>query len=105
GRHRIQQFPELYELPAGNDAGQSYNSSKGQTIHFKPNQSQVVSRSFTCELCCKTFNCNSNLSKHRKIHTGVKPFICPHCNKPFRQKAHLKTHLQRKHGCVFYNTR
>ena len=29
---------------------------------------------------------------HNTIHSGIRPFKCPRCEKTFRQKKHMKTH-------------
>ena len=34
------------------------------------------------------------LQKHQRIHTGVKPYECPRCDKSFTQKSHLNRHLK-----------
>ncbi|KAG5270951.1 hypothetical protein AALO_G00174170 [Alosa alosa] len=36
---------------------------------------------------------NSSLHKHARIHTGLKPFACPHCAKRFGRMTHLNSHL------------
>ncbi|CAH1778178.1 unnamed protein product, partial [Owenia fusiformis] len=72
----------------------------GKAHHTGSNTSQCDSqttRKYTCMLCCKSFNSGSSLSRHKKIHTGEKPFICPYCNKSFRQKPHLQYHIKGKH--------
>ena len=46
-----------------------------------------------CEVCEKTFSCQSNLRHHRNIHTGEKPFECEICGDSFSQLNHLKNHI------------
>ncbi|XP_008121827.1 zinc finger protein 22 [Anolis carolinensis] len=49
-----------------------------------------------CLDCGKTFNLNSKLKLHQKIHSEEKPFECPECGRHFRHKGNLQTH-QRIH--------
>jgi KRAB domain-containing zinc finger protein len=47
-----------------------------------------------CEFCAKAFGSASGLSKHLKIHSGLKPFKCEVCVKSFLHSAHLKNHAR-----------
>ena len=51
-----------------------------------------------CDTWGKTFTHLDNLNRHRWIHTGVKPYKCPRCNKHFSNKSvfnrHLKAHYK-----------
>jgi len=49
---------------------------------------------FQCEFCAKSFGSTSGLSKHLKIHSGLKPFKCEVCEKSFLHSAHLKNHAR-----------
>lgn len=56
-----------------------------------------------CPVCGKAFqgrNRRQNLAHHLLTHTGTRPFPCPHCSYRATQKAHLKRHLERRHGQV-----
>ncbi|KAF7304012.1 Zinc finger protein 501-like protein [Mycena indigotica] len=50
-----------------------------------------------CSLCSKTFLRASALERHRRIHTGERPFVCEHCKYAFQQRYHLKRHLKTVH--------
>jgi len=40
------------------------------------------------------FSTKSSLNVHLRLHTGIKPYKCPHCDKHFRTSGHRKAHQQ-----------
>ncbi|XP_023209664.1 zinc finger protein 708-like [Centruroides sculpturatus] len=48
--------------------------------------------------CGKSFARNEELTRHKKIHSGIKSYVCHACSKGFGRKDHLtkhqKTHLK-----------
>uniref|UniRef100_A0A4W3HK14 Uncharacterized LOC103189828 n=1 Tax=Callorhinchus milii TaxID=7868 RepID=A0A4W3HK14_CALMI len=53
-------------------------------------------RPFTCQECGKGFIQASDLVKHGRVHSGERAFWCPQCGKSFRQQsqAHLEAESQ-----------
>ena len=52
---------------------------------------------FNCNVCFKAFNQKNALQIHMQKHSGDRPHICPFCQYAFSQKGNLRTHIQRNH--------
>lgn len=55
-------------------------------------------RPFRCEECNKRFNYKSSLLEHFRVHSGEKPYVCTECNKCFRQGSTLNRHKKTHTG-------
>lgn len=53
-----------------------------------------VNDPFTCSICTKVFNTQSNLQIHFRSHTGDKPYVCDVCHKAFSQSCNLVNHTR-----------
>lgn len=47
---------------------------------------------YVCQICRKAFTQSNDLNSHLRIHTGEKPYKCDECGQPFRQSSALRTH-------------
>lgn len=55
-----------------------------------------------CDVCNKTFSCNSTLRKHKKaVHQKLRAFACDHCEKRFYSGFELKRHTLSHTGMCF----
>ena len=89
---------------------QMYNLKRHETIHrrdeisfkcqncekkFKTREElrdHKSSHRVPCEICGQTFGIMGNLKKHKRIHSGERPFGCKYCSKRFVQSQSLKIH-------------
>lgn len=53
---------------------------------------KLKEKTFTCELCDRSFAHAGSLRTHHLIHTGERPYCCNICGKKFRVSSHLKDH-------------
>lgn len=51
-------------------------------------------KKYECEICGKQFFSPGHRARHERIHTGVKPFQCTHCDKAFSEASSLKVHFR-----------
>ena len=70
---------------------------------------EIMSKSFSCNLCSSTFTVKSSLTKHiDQIHNKIR-YSCKLCEKSFTSKQNLKFHIesvheQLKHNCSYCNS-
>lgn len=77
-------IPSLHSFQVG-----VYSAFNGET---------KMAASKFCYICGKGFGDSWKLKRHLLVHTGEKPFVCPHCGYAANQKAALKTHILTRHG-------
>src|SRR6218665_3962119 len=49
---------------------------------------------YTCQLCDKSFSCNSGLNVHMRTHTGDRPYKCQFCQKSYSVGGDLTKHMR-----------
>jgi DNA-directed RNA polymerase subunit RPC12/RpoP len=75
-----------------NSCEKGFSTSHGLEVHVRRTHSSEL-RSYSCDLCPKTFGHALSLAQHRTTHTQERCFQCQTCGKSFKRSSTLSTHL------------
>lgn len=64
------------------------------TVRRRTVKRLLFKKRFICPYCGKCFERAGHLERHKRIHTGERPYRCELCGKRFNQKCSLKEHLK-----------
>uniref|UniRef100_A0A8D1TAA1 Zinc finger protein 677-like n=2 Tax=Sus scrofa TaxID=9823 RepID=A0A8D1TAA1_PIG len=103
---KLQRFPAEETMYEHGQVETSVNNSSSP-LHRIPSATNTLlpaqyrknytrDKPYSCHDCGKAFNKKSNLTNHKRIHSGQRPYRCDDCGKAFNQYSHLTTH-QRVH--------
>ncbi|CAH2353567.1 hypothetical protein CLIB1423_11S02674 [[Candida] railenensis] len=53
--------------------------------------------------CSMSFTRSEHLARHKRKHTGERPFTCPHCSKNFSRLDNLRQHKQTVHAYEIFS--
>lgn len=56
--------------------------------------SRKIPKTYQCSHCSYSTTNRSDIVKHYRTHTGVKPFACPHCSYQTGDKSNLMQHIR-----------
>ncbi|KAK9303247.1 hypothetical protein QLX08_005013 [Tetragonisca angustula] len=74
-----------------------YQLKENDAVPKNTSNKQGLKKS-TCPICAKSFRCQSHLNRHKRIHTGQRPFVCNICKMSFNQQEILMKHKERHEG-------
>ncbi|MBN3311006.1 SALL1 protein, partial [Amia calva] len=83
----------ITQSPSGGALDLTSCNQKDPLSMLFPFRDRGTYKNTACDICGKTFACQSALDIHYRSHTKERPFICTACNRGFSTKGNLKQHM------------
>ena len=85
-------FNQQSHRNACDECNRSFISRQGLINHKKLSHGSKED-CFTCNFCDKIFPTRAQLTRHMKVHSNDRPYVCELCNKRYKHKQDLKFHM------------
>ncbi|KZT62076.1 hypothetical protein CALCODRAFT_446734 [Calocera cornea HHB12733] len=104
------QTPSSTSPSTAGEGSLSPTTSMRPNSHARARADATIKKKYVCDICDKAFSTSGHLTRHSKVHTGDKPFICPYprcekkCSRDDNLVQHFQVHLpkeDRKRGIVY----
>ena len=76
----------------------SLNQTKSTVTSQQSVNGRNSPKSYICTICNRSFARSDMLTRHSRVHSGVKPYNCDICKQEFTRSDHLATHKRTHSG-------
>lgn len=90
---------EEFKLPCSSNSSTTAVRRGSRTVPPSPpgparkaRRNRRAPRVYTCDVCGKKSGCSSNMIRHKRLHTGERPFSCRLCTMDFVNSSNRNKH-------------